>query len=337
MSEKKRYDRFTNGKLNEYVDWLDEDGRIINASDGGIIYVDGVYYWYGMVLRPLPVAFHGQGGQTTTVGVAMYSSRDLYNWKYEKVILRSSDDPDSELYAPMRFERPKIIYNEKTGKYVLWCHFVKNPGDHGTTPGTAEAGVAVCDTVCGDYEWLGHTRPIDDDGLVRDSTLYKDKDGTAYFIYDRDVNDNRCLHIVKLSEDYLSFTKEYRRIEAAYRREAASVLYHGGYYFMFTSGLTGWKTNPAKYFRAQGLMGEWVDMGDPCEGDVTGTTFESQSTCFLPVEGRQDCFILMAERHNTENFERCSYIWLPVEFPTPDTMRVAYRESWSMEELWGSR
>ena len=59
MSEKKRYDRFTNGKLNEYVDWLDEDGRIINASDGGIIYVDGVYYWYGMVLRPLPVAFHG--------------------------------------------------------------------------------------------------------------------------------------------------------------------------------------------------------------------------------------------------------------------------------------
>lgn len=326
--------QFKNGKINEFIQWRDTEGNIINASDGCIVFVDGKYYWCGMALRPLPYDAQGKGGQTTTVGVVMYSSEDLYHWTYERVILPCSTDPESELYAPMRFERPKIIYNDKTKKFVLWCHFVKSPGDHGTIPGSGEAGVAVCDTVNGSYEWLGYTRPIDEKGMVRDSTLYKDQDGSAYFIYDRDVNDDRCLHIVKLSDDYLSFTDIYQRIDVAYRREAAAVLYQNGYYFMFTSGLTGWDTNPAKYFRAEHILGPWTDIGDPCADDGTGTTFESQSTYMLPVEGKQGRFILMAERHNTKNFEQCSYIWLPVEFPTPDTMRVSYHEAWSMEELW---
>lgn len=59
MENKMIYDKFTNGDLDEYFPWLDTEGNIINASDGGIIYVDGKYYWYGMALRPLPFA----GGQ----------------------------------------------------------------------------------------------------------------------------------------------------------------------------------------------------------------------------------------------------------------------------------
>ena len=46
----------------------------------------------------------------------MYESEDLLNWKYEGVILPVSNDPESELYAPLRFERPKIIYNDNIGK-----------------------------------------------------------------------------------------------------------------------------------------------------------------------------------------------------------------------------
>lgn len=33
------------------------------------------------------------------------------------------------------------------------------------------------------------------------------------------------------------------------------------------------------------------------------------------------------ENHNTHNFERCSYIWLPVDFPTTDTVKLVYRKS----------
>ncbi|NLK68302.1 MAG: family 43 glycosylhydrolase [Clostridiaceae bacterium] len=342
MSNRTVYDKFTNGELNEYIPWMDTDGNIINASDGGMIHVDDTYYWYGMSLRPLPAAPLGQGGQTTNVGVVMYSSKDLYNWTYEGVILHCSTHLDHPLYGPMRFERPKIVYNEKTKKFVLWCHYVKYPGDHGFDIGTAEAGVASCSTVNGQYEWHGYTRPIDHDGYVRDCTVYKDKDGSGYFIYDRhvspgsswdDPNADRCLHVVKLSDDYLSFTDVYQRIDVAYWREAASILYHNGYYFMFTSGLTSWSANPAKYFRAESLLGPWTDMGDPCVNDVTGTTFESQSTYVFPVEGKPGLFIHMAERHNTQNFERCSYIWLPIEFPTPDTVQLVYRNSWRLEDF----
>lgn len=326
-----------NGELNEFVDWHDTDGNIINASDGGIIYVDGFYHWYGMALRPLPFNSGDKGGQTTTTGIVMYKSKDLYQWEYEGVILPCSDNPEHPLYGPMRFERPKIIYNEKTGKYVLWCHYVKFPGNHGFTDGTAEAGVAICDTVNGTYEWLGHTRPIDEKGYVRDCTLYKDKDGSAYFIYDRQTGDswdgddvNRCLYIVKLSDDYTQCTDKYYRIEEAYWREAATVVYHDGYYFMITSDLTSWDFNQAKYFRAKDLFGPWEDMGDPCVGDEDHLTFHSQGTYIFQVEGKEDMHIFMAERHNTENFLKCSYIWLPIEFSEDHTLKLTYKKEWSL-------
>ena len=46
---------FCHGEINEFIDWLDTDGNIINASDGGVIFADGKYHWYGMAFRPLPM------------------------------------------------------------------------------------------------------------------------------------------------------------------------------------------------------------------------------------------------------------------------------------------
>lgn len=321
------------GELEEFIPWNDEEGNTINASDGGIIYAEGKYHWYGQSLRPLPSGGEGKGGQSTVMGVVMYESEDLYHWHYEGLILACSEDPASDLYAPMRFERPKIIFNDSTGQYVLWCHYVKYPGDHGFTEGTAEAGVAVCDTVNGTYTWLSYTRPVDEIGLVRDCTVYKDRDGSAYFVYDRQVEEDRCLHIVKLSEDYLSFTSEYRRLDVAFWREAATLVYHDGYYYMITSGLTSWRFNQANYYRAKELFGPWEDMGDPCIRDDTHTTFHSQSTYIYKVEGKENLYIHMAERHNTEDFEQCSYIWLPVDFHNDHTLSLSYRKEWRLEDL----
>lgn len=326
-----------NGDLHTFVDWLDTDGNVINASDGGIIYVDGVYHWYGMALRDLPFDKGEIGGQTTTTGVVMYASKDLVNWDYEGVILPCGTEPEHPLYGPMRFERPKIVYNEKTKKFVLWCHYVKYPGNHGFTEGTAEAGVAVCDRVNGTYEWQGCLRPIDEKGYVRDCTLYKDRDGSAYFIYDRQTGDSwdgddvdRCLHIVKLSDDYLSCTEEYRRINEAYWREAATLTYYDGYYFMITSDLTSWDFNQARYFRAEHLFGPWEDMGDPCVGDTDHLTFHSQGTYIFQVEGKEDVHIFMAERHNTKSFLHCSYIWLPIQFTADHKLKLEYAEEWEI-------
>lgn len=331
---------FYHGDLNEYIQWYDTDGNIINASDGGIIFANGKYHWYGMSLRPLPMASGPYGGQMTDIGVVMYESDDLLNWKYEGVILEVSTDPESELYAPLRFERPKIIYNEKTGKFVLWCHYVKYPGDHGDGIGDADMGLAVCDTVNGKYTWLGYHRPIDKDGWVRDMTVYKDFDGSAYLIYDRHTADpllgdktgglqgDRCLYVVKLSDDYLSFTDTYKRVKSAAWREAPVVLYNDGYYYIVTSGLTGWETNQAKAFRAKHLLDEWEDLGDPCVDDFTHTTFNTQGTNAFYIN-ESDKQIIMLERHNTKNFLECSYVWLPVRFEN-NTIKIEYLKDWKI-------
>ncbi len=326
-------DKFSHGEINEFINWYDTDGKIINASDGGIIYADGKYHWYGMAFRPLPFVSGPNGGQMTDVGVVMYESSDLYNWKYEGVILEVSTDPESELYAPMRFERPKIIYNEKTKQYVLWCHYVKYPGNHGDGIGEADLGLAVCDTVNGKYKWLGYSRPIDSDGLVRDMTIYKDFDGSAYLIYDRHIKkqrEDRCLYVVKLSDDYLSFTDTYKRIETARLREAPAVSYKDGYYYIVTSGLTGWNTNQAKAFRTKHLLDIWEDIGDPCVDDVTHTTFNTQSTNAFTVKetGEQ---IIMLERHNTKCFLESSYVWLPINFNDDNTISLHYQKEWKIK------
>ena len=324
---------FCHGEINEFIEWHDTDGNIINASDGGIIFADGKYHWYGMAFRNLPFYSGPDGGQMTDIGVIMYESTDLLNWKYEGVILEVSNDPTSELYGPMRFERPKIIYNDKTKQFVLWCHYVKYPGNHGRCDGECDMGLAICDSVNGKYKWLGYSKPIDNNGWVRDMTVYKDIDGSAYLIYDRhtkEVNEDRCLYVVKLSDDYLSFTSTYKRIEAAAWREAPVVAYKNGYYYIVTSGLTGWQTNQAKAFRTKCLLSEWEDIGDPCIDDFTHTTFNTQGSNAFTVEGT-DTQIIMLERHNTANFLKSSYIWLPIEFNNDNTIFLRYKKEYHLK------
>lgn len=320
---------FVHGQIHEFVPWYDTDGNVINASDGGMIFAEGKYHWYGQALQPLPYAPNGQGGQVTKKGVVMYSSEDLLNWQYEGVILAVSEDPESPLFAPMRFERPKIIYNDRTKQYVLWCHYVCCPGDHGSAPGTAEAGIAVSEQVNGPYHWLGTCRP-GGDALVRDCTLYQTEDGTAYFLYDRDDMPNlgdRCLYAAELTADYLACTDRIFRIDAAQWREAPAIVFHDGKYHIITSGLTGWTPNQARGFRADCLTGPWQTVGDPCRRDPGGTTYNAQTTYAFPLQG-EDKWIVMLERHNVSNFEQCSYIWLPAEFDADGNLYLEYRTQW---------
>ena len=135
---------------------------------------------------------------------------------------------------------------------------------------------------------------------------------------------------MKLSDDYLSCTDEYARIDSAYWREAPAIVYRKGKYYIVTSDLTGWHFNQAKAYRTDNLMQDWECIGDPCIGDETKTTFNSQSTYAFKVEGTEDKFIMMFERHNTSNFLESSYIWLPVIFNDDETISLKYEKEWTL-------
>ena len=326
--------KFRNGGFDEFVEWHDTRGEIINAHDGGIIFVDGKYYWYGLALRALGLDKGENNGAATTTGINLYSSSNLIEWNYEGVILATSSNINSPLRSPMRMERPKIVYNKKTKKYVMWFHYVGYPGTHKQEIGFADAGVAVADKITGPFEYIGHHRPINDSGAVKDCTLFMDNDTTAYFVFDRKMPDGeRCLHIVRLTEDFLHSTDKWVKIDIANRREAPAIIKQNGTYFLITSDVSGWKANAAKTFKSDNMLGPWKEIGNPCTGEQQENTYNSQCTYAFKVNGKKDLSIIMLERHNTSNFIKCSYVWLPIEINKNQELLFPYKKEWSIDDI----
>lgn len=129
--------------------WPDNNGVHINAHGGGMLQQGDTYYWFGEHKT------EGEGGNVAQVGVHCYSSKDLYNWKDEGIALSVSDDESSPIVKGCILERPKVIFNKKTGKYVMWFHL--EPKGAGYTG--AKSGVAVSEKVTGPYKLLSADRP----------------------------------------------------------------------------------------------------------------------------------------------------------------------------------
>ncbi len=130
--------------------WPDDKGVPINAHGGGVLDFEGRYYWFG------EHKVEGEAGNSAQVGVHCYSSDDLYNWKDEGIVLPVvKDDPDHDLAVGSIVERPKVIHNRKTGKFVMWFHLERK----GTGYASARSGVAVADRVTGPYVYRGSFRP----------------------------------------------------------------------------------------------------------------------------------------------------------------------------------
>jgi len=272
--------------------WYDTDGNRIEAHGGGMLHQDGTYYWFGE---------HGTPGRTR-VGVMCYSSQDLHNWKNEGVVLPLvADDPNHDLATGCALERPKVIYNARTRKYVMWFHLeLKGQGYN-----SARSAVAVGDRVTGPYTYLGSFRP--NNSMARDMTLFVDDDGKAYQLYASE--DNKTMHVSLLTDDYLKPSGKFERILVDREMEAPAVFKHQGRYYFIGSGCTGYSPNAARSAVAPSIWGPWKERGNPCVGANSEKTFFSQSTYVLPVAGKPGAFIFMADR-----WRGGRYVWLPVNF-----------------------
>ena len=110
------YQSFRPGKY-----WYDTDGNIIQAHAGAILYVEGKYFWYGENKDGVTGRATGSVCPIWHQGVQLYSSDDLYNWKNEGVIAIDREDEERPFYPGRIMDRPHILYNEMTKKYVLWA------------------------------------------------------------------------------------------------------------------------------------------------------------------------------------------------------------------------
>jgi hypothetical protein len=82
--------------------WKDNNGVHINAHGGGILYHEGIYYWFG------EHKIAGTAGKAAHVGVQCYSSKDLYNWTDKGIALAVvHDDPEHPLTPDVSSNAPR--------------------------------------------------------------------------------------------------------------------------------------------------------------------------------------------------------------------------------------
>ena len=287
--------------------FVDTKGEPVNAHGMGILLHNGTYYMYGEIKKGKTWLVPGQNWEDYRVpagGVSCYSSTDLLNWKFLGVALSSlKGNPAHDLDTGRVIERPKVVYNRKTKKFVMWMHIDANDYQY------AQAGCAISDQPQGPFTYLGSVRP--NGQMARDLTLYKDEDERAYLVYASE--NNNTMQVCLLSDNYQKPTTTYTRITSARQREAPAIFKFQGKYYLVTSDCTGWSPNRASYATADSLLGEWTQKGDPSTGKGAETTFQSQSTFILPVDPKEGKFIFMADRWNKSNLPHSSYLWLPFQ------------------------
>jgi beta-galactosidase len=326
--------------------WLDVDGRPINAHGGGMLFHRGTYYWYGEIKQGktyLPEENADWGGtRVDVVGVACYSSKDLRRWKYEGNVLPAA--PGGDLDPRRVVERPKVIYNARTKKFVLWFH--ADSLDYAA----ARCGVATADSPAGPFTYHGSFRPnagrwpmnvtardkstgplardFRGGQMARDFTVFVDDDGKAWLFTASE--DNATLHISELTDDYLSTTGRYVRAFEGRKMEAPAVFKRNGKYYLIASGCTGWEPNAARSAVADSPWGPWKELGNPCQGEGAEVTFRGQSTYVLPVAGRKGEYIFMADRWNKNDLADSRYVWLPITFTPDGKPEVRWKDAWKL-------
>jgi beta-galactosidase len=291
--------------------WRDTNGDTINAHGGGILYANNLYYWFGE-----------KRNRHASEGVSVYSSKDLSAWKYEGLALAQSDDTLSDIRKGCVMERPKVIYNKVTKKYVMWFHLeLKGKGY-----GAARAAVAVGDKITGPYTFVSSFRP--NGNMSRDMTLFTDDDGKAYEIYSS--RENYDLRITELTNDWLAATTKDTLLFSKHREAPALFKYQNKYY-LITSGCTGWAPNKADLHVAVSPWGPWQEIGgNPMEGANADSTFGSQSAYIQPVMNKKGHFIFMADKWNPKDLRDSRYVWLPVQLKNNE-LKIEWLPSWSLD------
>lgn len=345
--------------------WPDNNGVHVNAHGGGMLFYKGKYYWFG------EHKIEGKAGNKAMVGVHCYSSENLVDWKDEGIALEViKNDPSHDITEGCVLERPKVIYNEKTKKFVMWFHLeLKGQGYD-----AARSGVAVSDKVTGPFTFVKSLRPNVGHWPINVKDIHKKPVGldikehycggkgclpahpdTVNLLgrdfekgqMARDQNlfvdddgrayhiysseENSTLHISQLSDDFLTESGNYARFFSGRYMEAPAIFKRNGKYFLIASDCTGWAPNAARLASAPTIFGPWEELGNPCVGDEANLTFRSQSTFVLPVQGKKDAFIYMGDRWAPENAIDGRYIWLPIQFNVKGIPFIEWKDEWSLD------
>lgn len=354
---------FTPGEV-----WLDTAGKPIQAHGGSIIAVDGVFYWYGENKE-----FTTGASETHSWGVRFYRSADLYNWEdLGPLIAPDRKDPTSPLHPSKYLDRPHILHNKRTGKFICW---IKMLADDQQT-----RAVLVADKITGPYRLI--TKGLLPVGMSAGDfdLVTSPDDGKAYMYFERVHSEMIC---ADLTGDYTDFTGYYSthfpRPGPPSVREAPAYFRRGTRHYLATSGTSGYFPNPSQIAVAETFHGPWAMIGDLHPWDRSRTSYNSQISSVFKHPGKKDLYIALADRwmgpqsgqafesgetsrlverafaksfarppqpltpeetHAREtlgglgvNTSQARYVWLPITFDADERPLIQWRSQWTLDEF----
>lgn len=337
--------------------WLDTAGKRIHAHGGSVLYWEGTYYWYGENKEKTD----GKNG-IWHWGVRCYSSTDLYNWTDEGLIIPpDTEDPNSSLHPSACMDRPHIIYNCRTGKFVCWLKIMNRDKTQTQT-------ILTADHILGPYTMVREgLRPLS--MSAGDFDLTVSEDGKAYYYFERVHSETIC---ADLTEDYTDVTGTYSSHfpngYPPYVREATAHFIRNGKHYLITSGTTGYFPNPSQLAIGDTYHGPFRILGNPHPQDESRTSYHSQISSVFKVAGKKDLYIAVADRWLPDlknyDYEECkcwyeqrfnpnysgpdmshlsfgnagsrntsiaNYVWLPFRFDG-EMGYLDWRDEWKIED-----
>lgn len=343
--------------------WLDTEGKRIQAHGGSVICIGDTCYFYGENKEKTD----GKNG-IWHWGVRCYASKDLYNWEDKGLIIPPEpEDPQSSLHPTACMDRPHIIYNETTGKYVAWLK-IMHGNMQSMTILTAEHFLGPYTKVREGFQPLGMSSG--------DFDLAVGENGRAYIYFDKVHSETIC---AELTEDYTDVTGVYSshfpQPGPPFVREAPAHFIRNGKHYLITSGTTGYLPNPSQAAVGEDWHGPYHVLGDPHVQDASNTSFHSQISSVFKVPGKKDLYIACGDRwlpgemdRKYEDYARvyemryqpqkfseedfaysismeivantcmADYVWLPLRFVEPDEEHpfgmvvIDWLEEWRIED-----
>jgi hypothetical protein len=351
--------QFTPGEI-----WPDDKGIHINAHGGGVLLHDGKYYWFGEHKIAGEVGNQAHVGVVCYSSTSLYEWKNegtaltvsddpaseitkgsiierpkvIYNSQTKQFVMWFHLELKGQGYKAAR--SGMAISDCVTGPYQYLGSIRPNagiwplnmPADLRRPPTAAEIA-ELAQLALGGGPKKGFVtdlifqRDFPGGQMARDMTLFVDDDGVAYHIYASE--ENGVLQISQLTDDYLKPAGRYVRLFPGRFHEAPAIFKHHGKYWLITSDCTGWAPNTARLSVADSILGSWRELGNPCVGADAELTFGGQSTHILPVAGKPNAFIFMADRWRPENAIDGRYVWLPIQFKDGIPF-IEWMDQWSL-------
>lgn len=314
--------------------WRDTKGELIQTHGGSLIYHNEVFYWYGE-----DKTTYIPGQPVWHAGVRLYSSKDMYNWTDEGTILPVSKDYKNPMHPERIMDRPHIIFNHRTQKFVMWVKFAGTEEDRWDWS-KQYMGIYVSEKITDTFEFVHTIRPL---GMeMGDFDLWVDeRDGKAYFYADRVHTE---VIIADLTDDYLNVTGYYSshfpHPQPPISREAPCFFKKEDNYYIISSGTTGYNPNPTEVAVSKLMHGPYEVQGEFCTMDAKKTSFDCQFSSVFKHPTRYGLYIAVGDRWMAKTIEvdkreeaetkEATYVWLPIRF-NGEFAYVEWVDEWNLE------